>query len=178
MGISDLVAPFIVITTAATLHAKGVTDIKTCRRKPPRRCARVAGPLTFAVFTAGIITTGALALAGLAAYAPGVKRSLLAWSAGAPTPTPQGVLRDDRDGVAWRVVSNGTVAHAGDGHDDAPDQAPADHRGLHTAAAVAAHGAAGDGNDGGYHRRDGMGVGGVIEIDIIVLHAVAAQVWC
>jgi Mn2+/Fe2+ NRAMP family transporter len=73
MAISNLVALFIVITTAATLNAQGVTDIHTSAQAAEALRA-VAGPLTFAVFAAGIIGTGMLALpalAGSAAYALG-----------------------------------------------------------------------------------------------------------
>ena len=81
MGVSNLVALFIVITTAATLHAKGVTDIQTSAQAAEALRA-VAGPLTFAVFAAGIIATGMLALpalAGSAAYALG---EMLSWHVG------------------------------------------------------------------------------------------------
>ena len=73
MGISNLVALFIVITTAATLNANGVTDVQTSAQAAEALRA-VAGPLTFGVFAAGIIGTGMLALpalAGSAAYALG-----------------------------------------------------------------------------------------------------------
>jgi NRAMP (natural resistance-associated macrophage protein)-like metal ion transporter len=81
MAISNLVALFIVITTAATLNANGVTDIQTSAQAAEALRA-VAGPLTFAVFAAGIIGTGMLALpalAGSAAYALG---EMLAWHVG------------------------------------------------------------------------------------------------
>jgi NRAMP (natural resistance-associated macrophage protein)-like metal ion transporter len=81
MGVSNLVALFIVITTAATLHAKGVTDIQTSAQAAEALRA-VAGPLTFAVFAAGILATGMLALpalAGSAAYALG---ETLSWHVG------------------------------------------------------------------------------------------------
>jgi Mn2+/Fe2+ NRAMP family transporter len=81
MGVSNLVALFIVITTAATLHAKGMTDIQTSAQAAGALRA-VAGPLTFAVFAAGIIGTGMLALpalAGSAAYALG---EMLSWHVG------------------------------------------------------------------------------------------------
>src|SRR5438105_2974472 len=81
MGVSNLVALFILITTAATLHAKGVTDIQTSAQAAEALRA-VAGPLTFAVFAAGIIGTGILALpalAGSAAYALG---ETLSWHVG------------------------------------------------------------------------------------------------
>ena len=81
MGISNLVALFIVITTAATLNASGMTDIQTSAQAAEALRA-VAGPLTFAVFAAGIIGTGMLALpalAGSAAYALGES---LSWHVG------------------------------------------------------------------------------------------------
>lgn len=81
MAISNLVALFILITTAATLNASGVTDIQTSAQAAEALRA-VAGPLTFAVFAAGIIGTGMLALpalAGSAAYALG---EMLSWHVG------------------------------------------------------------------------------------------------
>jgi len=81
MAISNLVAFFIVVTTAATLNAQGVTDIQTSAQAAEALRA-VAGPLTFAVFAAGIIGTGMLALpalAGSAAYALG---EMLSWHVG------------------------------------------------------------------------------------------------
>src|ERR1700730_3994470 len=78
MAISNLIAFFIVITTAATLNANGVTDIQTSAQAAEALRA-VAGPLTFAVFAAGIIGTGMPALAGSAAYALG---EILSWHVG------------------------------------------------------------------------------------------------
>jgi NRAMP (natural resistance-associated macrophage protein)-like metal ion transporter len=85
MAISNLVAFFIVITTAATLNAQGVTDIESSAQAAEALRA-VAGPLTFAVFAAGIIGTGMLALpalAGSAAYALG---EMLSWRVGLARP--------------------------------------------------------------------------------------------
>jgi Mn2+/Fe2+ NRAMP family transporter len=73
MALSNAVALFIIITTAATLHAHGVTNIQTSSQaavalKP------IAGAATFVVFALGIVGTGLLAvpvLAGSAAYATG-----------------------------------------------------------------------------------------------------------
>ena len=73
MGLSNVVALFIIITTAATLNAHGITNIQTSSQaalalKP------IAGPATFVVFALGIVGTGLLAvpvLAGSAAYAVG-----------------------------------------------------------------------------------------------------------
>src|SRR3954462_954985 len=71
MGVSNLVALFIIIGTAATLNASGITDIQTSAQAA-EALRPVAGAFTFALFAAGIIGTGMLAvpvLAGSAAYA-------------------------------------------------------------------------------------------------------------
>ena len=73
MALSNAVALFIVITTAATLNAHGVTDIQTSSQAA-EALRPIAGPLVFLVFALGIIGTGLLALpvlAGSAAYALG-----------------------------------------------------------------------------------------------------------
>ncbi len=71
MGFSHLVALFIIIATAATLHANGVRDI-TSAAQAAEALRPIAGDLAFALFAIGIIGTGLLAvpiLAGSAAYA-------------------------------------------------------------------------------------------------------------
>jgi Mn2+/Fe2+ NRAMP family transporter len=71
MGISNLIALFIIFATAATLNASGVTDIQTSSQAA-EALRPIAGEFTFALFAAGIIATGMLAvpvLAGSAAYA-------------------------------------------------------------------------------------------------------------
>ena len=81
MALSNIIAFFIVITTAATLNAHGVTDIETSAQAAEALRA-VAGPFTFAVFAAGIIGTGLLTLpvlAGSAAYALG---EVFSWHVG------------------------------------------------------------------------------------------------
>jgi NRAMP (natural resistance-associated macrophage protein)-like metal ion transporter len=73
MLFSDLVGLFIVITTAATLHAHGVTEIETSAQAA-EALRPIAGPLVFLIFALGIIGTGMLALpvlAGSAAHAVG-----------------------------------------------------------------------------------------------------------
>ncbi len=70
MGISNLIALFIIFATAATLNAHGVTDIRTSSQAA-EALRPIAGVFTFALFAAGIIATGMLAvpvLAGSAAY--------------------------------------------------------------------------------------------------------------
>ena len=76
MAISNLVALFILLTTAATLNAHGAGDIQTSAQAA-EALKPIAGPFAFALFAAGIIGTGLLALpvlAGSAAYALGEAR--------------------------------------------------------------------------------------------------------
>ena len=76
MAFSNLVALAIIVTTAATLHAGGVTDIATSSQAA-EALRPVAGPFAFTLFALGIIGTGLLAvpvLAGSAAYAIGEAR--------------------------------------------------------------------------------------------------------
>ena len=71
MGFSHLTALFIIIATAATLNAHGVTDV-TSAAQAADALRPIAGNLAFALFAIGIIGTGMLAvpvLAGSAAYA-------------------------------------------------------------------------------------------------------------
>lgn len=71
MGFSHLVALFIIIATAATLHANGIHEIKSAAQAA-EALRPIAGDMAFALFAVGIIGTGLLAvpiLAGSAAYA-------------------------------------------------------------------------------------------------------------
>ena len=71
MGFSHLTALFIIIATAATLHAHGVTNIESAAQAA-EALRPLAGDFAFALFAIGIIGTGLLAvpiLAGSAAYA-------------------------------------------------------------------------------------------------------------
>jgi NRAMP (natural resistance-associated macrophage protein)-like metal ion transporter len=71
MGFSNLIALFIIVSTAATLHAAGVTDIQTAAQAA-EALRPLAGDSAFLLFSLGIIGTGLLAvpvLAGSAAYA-------------------------------------------------------------------------------------------------------------
>jgi NRAMP (natural resistance-associated macrophage protein)-like metal ion transporter len=73
MGLSNLVALFIILTTAATLHTHGVTEIQTSAQAA-EALRPIAGPAVFMIFALGIVGTGLLAvpvLAGSAAYAVG-----------------------------------------------------------------------------------------------------------
>ncbi len=81
MGYSNLISLFIIVTTAATLHLHGITDIQTSAQAA-EALRPLAGPFTFFVFSAGIIGIGLLAvpvLAGSCAYALG---EALDWTTG------------------------------------------------------------------------------------------------
>ena len=71
MGFSNLIALFIIISTATTLHEAGITDIQTSAQAA-EALRPLAGDSAFLLFSLGIIGTGLLAvpvLAGSAAYA-------------------------------------------------------------------------------------------------------------
>ncbi len=92
MAFSNLVALAIMVTTAATLHATGVTNIETSTQAA-KALEPVAGHFAFMVFTLGIVGTGLLAvpvLAGSGAYA-------LAEAHG----WPEGLARKPRNAVAF-----------------------------------------------------------------------------
>jgi NRAMP (natural resistance-associated macrophage protein)-like metal ion transporter len=76
MAFSNVVALAIMITTAATLHMAGITDIDSSSTAA-EALRPVAGPFASTLFALGIIGTGLLAvpiLAGSAAYALGEAR--------------------------------------------------------------------------------------------------------
>lgn len=71
MAFSNLIALFIVLTTAATLNAHGITDIQTSAQAA-EALKPIAGKFAYTIFSLGIIGTGLLALpvlAGSVAYA-------------------------------------------------------------------------------------------------------------
>jgi len=81
MGYSNVISLFIIVSTAATLNAHGITDIQTSAQAA-EALRPIAGPFTFVLFAAGIIGIGLLAvpvLAGSGAYALG---EALGWPTG------------------------------------------------------------------------------------------------
>ena len=73
MALSNVIGFFIMLTTAATLHAHGISNIGTAA-EAAEALRPLAGPLAFLLFSIGIVGTGLLAipaLAGAAAYAVG-----------------------------------------------------------------------------------------------------------
>lgn len=76
-----MISLFIIVSTAATLNANGITDIQTSSQAA-EALRPIAGVFTFALFAAGIIGIGLLAvpvLAGSGAYALG---EALGWTTG------------------------------------------------------------------------------------------------
>jgi NRAMP (natural resistance-associated macrophage protein)-like metal ion transporter len=95
MAFSNLVALAIIITTAATLHVAGITDIETSSQAA-EALKPIAGAFAFTVFTLGIVGTGLLAvpvLAGSAAYALGEARK---W--------PIGLARQPKEAISFYVT--------------------------------------------------------------------------
>ncbi len=125
---SNVIALAIMITTAATLHAHGVTDINTAGQAASA-LKPIAGRFAFALFSLGIIGTGLLAipvLAGSTGYAVaeglGWKTGLdnMPWQArgfysviGAATLLGLGIDWSPIDPIKalyWSAVLNGVIA--------------------------------------------------------------------
>jgi NRAMP (natural resistance-associated macrophage protein)-like metal ion transporter len=88
MGFSNLIAFFIILSTAATLHMAGITDIQTSAQAA-EALRPLGGQTAYLLFTLGIVGTGMLAvpvLAGSAAYA--VSESF-DWQAGMDRKLPE-----------------------------------------------------------------------------------------
>jgi Mn2+/Fe2+ NRAMP family transporter len=95
MAFSNIIAISIIITTAATLHAKGVTDIQSSSQAA-EALKPIAGAFAEIIFALGIIGTGLLAipvLAGSPAYAIGEGRK---W--------PVGLSRKPKQAAAFYSV--------------------------------------------------------------------------
>lgn len=128
MVVSNVVSYSIVLTTAATLHAHGVTKIQTAA-DAANALRPIAGEFAFLLFAAGIIGTGMLAipvLAGSAAYAMG---DLFGWRSTLEARFPEAfgfyaiisaatligfgltfTPIDPMDMLVWSAVINGIVA--------------------------------------------------------------------
>ena len=95
MALSNIIGIAIIITTAATLHANGKTDIETSAQAA-QALRPLAGAFAETIFALGIIGTGLLAipvLAGSTAYAIGEARK---W--------PVGLSRKPKKAVAFYAV--------------------------------------------------------------------------
>ncbi|WP_285807257.1 Nramp family divalent metal transporter [Bradyrhizobium sp. 62B] len=101
MAVSNVIAIAIIMTTAATLHASGKTDIESSAQAA-EALRPVAGAMAELIFALGIIGTGLLAipvLAGSTAYAIGEGRK---W--------PVGLSRKPKEAVAFYSVLALSVA--------------------------------------------------------------------
>lgn len=127
MAISNLVAFFIMLTTAVTLHAHGLTHIQTAEQAA-EALRPIAGDAAFVLFSLGLIGTGLLAipvLAGSAAYAAAEVRG---WRTGLERPLEEarpfylviagaillGVAvgftpLDPIEALVWSAVLNGVI---------------------------------------------------------------------
>jgi NRAMP (natural resistance-associated macrophage protein)-like metal ion transporter len=95
MAFSNLIAYFIILTTAVTLHAHGKTDIDTAAQAA-EALRPIAGAFASLLFSLGVIGTGLLALpvlGGSAAYAVG---EALRW--------PVGLERKAKEAKAFYAV--------------------------------------------------------------------------
>jgi len=101
MGFSNLIAIAIIITTAATLHAKGITNVQSSAQAA-EALKPIAGRFAEFIFALGIVGTGLLAipvLAGSTAYAVGEGRK---W--------PVGLSRKPKQAIAFYSVLTFSVA--------------------------------------------------------------------
>jgi Mn2+/Fe2+ NRAMP family transporter len=100
MAVASLVGLAIIITTAATLHASGVKEIRTAT-DAAEALRPIAGRFAFALFAVGIVGAGLLAvpvLAGSAAYCFGEARG---W--------PVGLARRPKEAGAFYVTLAGAT---------------------------------------------------------------------
>ena len=81
MGLSGVVALFIVITSASTLHAHGVQSIQNAAQAADALRA-LGGRFTFGLFALGIIGAGLLALPALSSSSAYALGELLQWPVG------------------------------------------------------------------------------------------------
>ncbi|MFC5499342.1 NRAMP family divalent metal transporter [Caenimonas terrae] len=85
MGVSNLVAFFMIVAAAATLHAHGIVSIETTTQAA-QALEPIAGRFAYLLFAIGIIGTGLLALPVLAGSAADAIASLRGWRKGLDQP--------------------------------------------------------------------------------------------
>ncbi|HVC62654.1 MAG TPA: divalent metal cation transporter [Acetobacteraceae bacterium] len=81
MAYSNVVSLFIIVSTAATLNAHGITNIQTSTQAA-EALRPIAGAFTFALFATGIIGIGLLAVPVLAASGAYALGEALGWTTG------------------------------------------------------------------------------------------------
>ena len=128
MAFSNIVAFFVMVTAAATLHAQGVTDIDNAAQAA-EALRPIAGEFAFALFAAGIVGTGMLAVPILSASAAYAMAEAWRWPSGLSLNRRQGrkfyavataailiavvltfVPIDPMKALFWSAVINGIVA--------------------------------------------------------------------
>lgn len=128
MGYSNLIALAIMLSTAATLHATGITEIATSAQAAGA-LRPIAGNLAFALFALGIVATGLLAVPVLAGSAGYAMSEAMGWRSGLELKPREatgfygviglaivaGVALDFSDispikALFWSAVVNGVVA--------------------------------------------------------------------
>ena len=172
MAISNLIAFFIMLTTAVTLNANGQTDIQTAEQAA-EALRPIAGDAAFFLFSLGLIGTGLLAvpvLAGSVAYAVGEARG---WHIGLERPLNEArpfyvvialaillgvglgfTPLDPIKALLWSAVRerrHRRADHGGDDDHGEPAQADGPVRGVALAGRA---GLGGDGGDDGGRGRD------------------------
>jgi len=103
MGLSNLVAFFIILTTAATVHTSGAGNMIRSSADAAKALEPLTGKLAFLLFALGIVGTGMLAvpvLAGSAAYAVA---ELFRWRASLE-------YKGDRAPKFYAVIAIATIA--------------------------------------------------------------------
>ena len=88
MALSNLIAFFIILTTAVTLHAAGQTDIQSAQQAA-EALRPIAGDLAFLLFSLGLIGTGLLAVPVLAGSVGYAAAEAFAWRYGLERPWHQ-----------------------------------------------------------------------------------------
>jgi NRAMP (natural resistance-associated macrophage protein)-like metal ion transporter len=128
MIFSNAISFFIIVTTAATLFAHGMTSIQTAQ-DAARALEPLAGHFAYLFFALGMVTTGLLAIPVLIGSSAYVVAETLGWRYGLDQPLPRahgfygaliagaivavgiGLLRiDPIRALFWSAVINGVVA--------------------------------------------------------------------
>ncbi len=128
MGFSNVVGYFIILTTAATLHVHGRTDIRTAA-DAAEALRPIAGPFASGLFGLGIVGTGLLALPVLGGSAAYAISEAMHWKEGLGHPLRRArkfyavltlvlvaglafslVPVDPMKGLFWAAVLNGLVS--------------------------------------------------------------------
>jgi Mn2+/Fe2+ NRAMP family transporter len=127
MGVSNLIAFFMILTTAMTLHAHGHTDIQSTEQAA-EALKPIAGNMAFLLFGLGIIGTGLLAIPVLACASAYPACEVFGWRSGlerrpAKAPGFYGVIcagiifgvavdlspLDPMKALVWSAVVNGVI---------------------------------------------------------------------